>query len=295
MKRLRLVVLSICLGVVCLLLLVSSLTWADKSAKNDKIVAKAGKQVLTVEALDQRVNSLPPEYQKMIRQNPQFKQNLIDRWVQISLLSQEARARKLDRNKALAEKINELVDTVLAQEFVTKYVFDKIKVTDKEIANYYSEHKAEFEEPEMVKARHILVRVSSEAKPDDWGAAETRIREIKKRLDGGEDFAAVAQASSEDPGSKDKGGELGFFPRGQMVPEFEKAAFALRTGEVSEPVKTAFGYHIIKAEDRKEAKTKVFDEVKEEVKNRLIETKQEEAMGKLFLELKNKYGVTITP
>ncbi|MDD5153361.1 MAG: peptidylprolyl isomerase [Desulfovibrionales bacterium] len=293
MKRLRLVVLSICLGVVCLL--VSSLTWADKSAKNDKIVAKAGKQVLTAEALDQRVNSLPPEYQKMIRQNPQFKQNLIDRWVQISLLSQEARARKLDRNKALAEKINELVDTLLAQEFVTKYVFDKIKVTDKEITNYYSEHKAEFEEPEMVKARHILVRVSSEAKPDDWGAAEIRIREIKKRLDGGEDFAAVAQASSEDPGSKDKGGELGFFPRGQMVPEFEKAAFALRTGEVSEPVKTAFGYHIIKAEDRKEAKTKVFDEVKEEVKNRLIETKQEEAMGKLFLELKNKYGVTITP
>lgn len=293
MKRLSLVVLSICLVVVCLL--ASSMAWANKSAKNDKIVAKAGKQVLTTEALNQRVNSLPPEYQKMIRQNPQFKQNLIDRWVQISLLSQEARARKLDRDKAMAEKINELVNTVLAQEFVTKYVFDKIKVTDKEITNYYSEHKAEFEEPEMVKARHILVKVSSEAKPDDWGAAETRIREIKKRLDGGEDFATVAQASSEDPGSKDKGGELGFFPRGQMVPEFEKAAFALRTGEVSEPIKTAFGYHIIKAEDRKEAKTKAFDEVKEEVKNRLIETKQEEAMGRLFLELKNKYGVTINP
>ncbi|MDP3029935.1 MAG: peptidylprolyl isomerase [Deltaproteobacteria bacterium] len=293
MKRLRLVVLSICLGVVCLL--VSSLAWADKSAKNDKIVAKVGKQVLTAEALNQRVNSLPPEYQKMIRQNPQFRQSLIDRWVQLSLLSQEARARKLDRDRAIAEKINELVDTVLAQEFVTKYVFDKIEVTDKEISNYYSEHKAEFEEPEMVKARHILAKVPPEAKPDDWASAEARIREIKKRLDGGEDFAATAQASSEDPGSKDKGGELGFFPRGQMVPEFEKAAFALRTGEVSEPVKTAFGYHIIKAEDRKEAKTKVFNEVKEEVKNRLIETKQEEAMGKLFLELKNKYGVTINP
>jgi hypothetical protein len=75
------------------------MAWANKSAKNDKIVAKAGKQVLTTEALNQRVNSLPPEYQKMIRQNPQFKQNLIDRWVQISLLSQEARARKLDRDK----------------------------------------------------------------------------------------------------------------------------------------------------------------------------------------------------
>jgi peptidyl-prolyl cis-trans isomerase C len=293
MKKLRLLVLSICLGVVCLL--VSSLVWADKSVKNGQIVAKAGRQVLTAKALNQRVNSLPPEYQKIIRQNPQFRQSLIDRWVQISLLSQEARARKLDRDRAIAEKINELVDTVLAQEFVTKYVFAKIKVTDKEISNYYSEHKAKFEEPEMVKARHILVRVSSEAEPDDWGAAETRIREIKKRLDGGEDFAAVAQTSSEDPGSKDKGGELGFFPRGQMVPEFEKAAFALRTGEVSGPIKTAFGYHIIKVEDRKEAKSKAFDEVKEEVKNRLIETKQEEATGKLFLELKNKYGVTIKP
>ncbi|MEW6326118.1 MAG: peptidylprolyl isomerase [Thermodesulfobacteriota bacterium] len=293
MKRLSLVVLSVCLGVVYIL--ISSLAWADKSAKNDKIVAKVGKQVLTAEALGQRVNSLPPEYQKMIRQNPQFRQSLIDRWVQISLLSQEARARKLDRDRAIAEKINELVDTVLAQEFVTKYVFDKIKVTDKEINNYYSEHKTEFEDPEMVKARHILAKVPAEAKPDDWVAAETRIRGIKKRLDGGEDFAAVAQDSSEDPGSKDKGGDLGFFPRGQMVPEFEKAAFALKTGEVSEPIKTAFGYHIIKVEDRKEAKTKAFEEVEEEVKNRLIETKQEEAMGKLFLELKNKYGVTINP
>lgn len=292
-RLISLLVLYICLGVSCFL--ASSLTWAKEPENSDKIIAKAGQYVLTAEIFKRKVNTLSPKYQKMIRHNPQFRQSLIDRWVQISLLSQEARAHKLDGDKAVAEKIDESVNTILAQEFVSRYVLDKITVTDKQTSDYYTEHKAEFEDPEMIQARHILIKVPTEAMPDDWIAAESRIYEIKKLLDKVDDFSTVAKSFSEDPGSKYKGGELGFFSRGQMVPEFEKAAFALQTGEVSEPVKTIFGYHIIKVEERKKVKTKALQEVKEKIKNKLTEEKQEEAINKLLLELENKYGVTVNP
>ncbi len=293
MKKLSLITLYLFLGIAWLM--ASSLALAKEPANGNKIAARAGKYVLTFEALNRKIKDLPPEYQKMVSQNPQLKKTIIDRWVQVSLLSQEARAHKLDRDKTISEKINEVVNIVLAQEFIGRYILDKVNVTDKDVSAYYAEHKHEFKDPEMIKARHILVRVPVEAKPDDWIAAETRIHEIKKRLEGGEDFAAAAKASSEDPGSEYKGGDLGFFPRGQMVPEFENAAFALKIGEVSEPVKTDFGYHIIKVEDRKEEKVKAPEEVKEDIQNKLITEKQEEAITKLLLKLENKYGVTVSP
>lgn len=267
----------------------------DAGQAKNKIIAKVGTYTLTKEGLAQRIEALPPQYKQMINQKPEFKQNLIDRWVQIALLAQEARARRMDKDKSVLEKIDEVVNTLLAQEYVMRNVVGKINITDKDVSEYYASHKSEFENPEMVRARHILIKVAHDAKPEQWQEAEKKALDAKKRLDGGEDFAATAKSVSEDPGSKDKGGDLGFFPRGQMVPEFEQAAFSLSSGAISEPVKSKFGYHIIKVEEKREPKTKPIEEVSAGIKSSLAEKRQQEDIDRLISDLTKKYGVTVDP
>lgn len=131
------------------------------------------------------------------------------------------------------------------------------EITDDEIKRYYTDHIKEFEHGESMRARHILVK-------DADAAAD-----ILKKIKDGADFAETAKQYSEDTGSKENGGDLGYFEKGRMVPEFENAAFALKPGEVSGIVKTQFGYHIIKAEDIKPAYTESLDEARQKIKDRL--------------------------
>ena len=151
-------------------------------------------------------------------------------------------------------------------------------VSDAAVADFYQKNAAQFATPEVAHARHILVRVDEKASAEDQAKAKARIEAVAARLKAGEDFAAVAKEVSEDPGSAVQGGDLGWFQHGQMVPEFDKAAFALKTGEVSEPVKTQFGWHLILLEERKEAGQKPLDEVKDQIRQRLA---QDEAAGKV--------------
>ncbi|MCB9026609.1 MAG: SurA N-terminal domain-containing protein [Bdellovibrionaceae bacterium] len=139
---------------------------------------------------------------------------------------------------------------------------------DQELKDYYTTNKNKYEEQEQVKARHILVKFD-ESKPEDIENALKKINEIKKRSET-EDFAKLAEELSDDPGSKSKGGDLGYFTRGRMVPEFEDVAFTQKLNIVSEPVKSQFGYHLIKVEEKKEATSKTFEDVKKEVAKELI-------------------------
>lgn len=133
-----------------------------------------------------------------------------------------------------------------------------VKITDAEMRDYFEKHKDELGKPAEVHARHILVD------------SEEKARDIKARLDGGADFAELAQKESTDTGSAPNGGDLGLFARGRMVPEFEEAAFALEVGAVSDPVKTKFGYHVIRVEERKEAVVAEYDKVQEEVRKKIM-------------------------
>lgn len=150
-----------------------------------------------------------------------------------------------------------------------KAAMEDIKVSDEELKKYYNEYKPK------VKASHILV--------DD----EKTAKEIKAKLEKGEDFAKLAKEYSKDTGSAQNGGDLGWFGPGKMVEEFEKAAYALKVGEVSDPVKTQFGYHIIKVTDKE--KKKSFDEMKEEMeyevkKSKLDASKVQSKLDKLMKE-----------
>jgi len=145
----------------------------------------------------------------------------------------------------------------------------EIKIEEKEIEKYYQENKENYRIPEKIKVRHILIKVEGPERKE----ARKRIKEVRERLKRGEDFEGLAKEFSQCP-SKEKGGNLGFIKKGDMIPEFEKVAFGLKEGEISRPVRSRFGYHIIKLEERKESYIPPLDEVKEKIKRILKEKKE---------------------
>lgn len=152
-----------------------------------------------------------------------------------------------------------------------------LKVSEDEIKNYYENNLNEFERQEEVKARHILIKTEEKGEEK----AKEIAMQVYEKLKKGEDFAKIASQFSEDPGSKDKGGDLGYFGRGRMVPEFEEVAFSSEIGSISEPFKTNFGFHILQVTDKREGGTKPFEEVRLEINSKLLQEKAKiEALNK---------------
>ena len=141
----------------------------------------------------------------------------------------------------------------------------KPQVTDADVQAYYNAHQAQYQVKEQVKVRHILIAVPQGADAKTDAAAKTKAEGILKQIKAGGDFAALATANSDDPGSKPAGGELGFLDRGKTVPEFDKAAFTLAPGQTSDLVKTQFGYHILQVEEKKTAHLQPLAEVKPQI------------------------------
>jgi len=139
-----------------------------------------------------------------------------------------------------------------------------------EVRALYDERSETYAAPEEVHARHILVAADRDAEEAEVEAARQKAEALLERLRGGEDFAELARAESGDPGSKQKGGDLGFFPRGRMVAPFEEVAFRLEPGALSEPVRSDFGFHLIRVEERRAAVTRSFEEVREELARELL-------------------------
>jgi len=195
----------------------------------------------------------------------------------------DAAAFKAEMEKA-GETESSFHDTVKRmlqqQKWMESQLGDKGKVGDADVKKFYDENKKEFEHPELVRASHILILVPE-------GADEKTVAEKKKLAQAAlvrvtekkEDFTTVAKEVSEEPGAKQSGGDLNFFPKDRMVPEFANAAFAMKKGDVStEVVRTKFGWHIIKVTDRKEAGMMPFDEVKVQVTSYLEGSKRRDAV-----------------
>lgn len=149
---------------------------------------------------------------------------------------------------------------------------EKATISDQQIADYYNDHKDQrFTDPEQVRARHILVKVEPGASDDAKAAARKKAEDLLKRVHAGEDFAALARKHSQDPGSAEKGGDLGSFPRGRMVPAFDAAAFALEPGATSDIVETTFGFHIIRVEEHQAGGARPLEAVRDEIVQKLKE------------------------
>jgi peptidyl-prolyl cis-trans isomerase C len=176
---------------------------------------------------------------------------------------------------------------IAIQELVETQIAHKIKISDEESKIFYDTYPGLFKQPEQVKASHILIKIDKGADEAKKSEATEKIKTIQLKLKKGEDFAALAKEFSEGP-SKNNGGDLGYFQRGQMVKSFEDVAFALKTEAVSDIVETQFGYHIIKVVDKKPEKTIAYENVKEDLAQQLKQEKTQEEVKIYIQKLREK-------
>ncbi|HEY5975636.1 MAG TPA: peptidylprolyl isomerase [Geobacteraceae bacterium] len=203
----------------------------------------------------------------------------------------EAALKSADLNeKELAEITRK---DVVISSFVEREIAGKIKVSDDEIKKFYNENKDKFSQEAQVRASHILCGFDAKATDEEKKKAKEKAAGLLKEVKGGKDFAELAKANSTCPSSA-QGGDLGYFGKGQMVPPFEQAAFALKPGEVSDVVETQFGYHIIKLTDKKEAQTVKLDEVKEKIESYLKNQKVQKAVMDFVTEQRAKVKIEKT-
>lgn len=251
-----------------------ALATAPGFAQEDKVVATVnGKPVteadiaLAVSDLDEQFSRLPEEQRRAAA---------LSAIIEINLMAGEAASKGIDKDAAFQRRLDFLTKRALHAALIDNEIAGKI--TDEEIRARYDQQIAATPPVNEVNARHILVKTKEEADA------------IIKRLDAGEDFAAIAKELSTDPGSGANGGELGWFGPNQMVPEFEKAAFALEVGAYSkEPVQSQFGFHIIKVEDKRQQQPPAFEQVKEQFRSLLLREKYfalvETLQGKATVEI----------
>jgi parvulin-like peptidyl-prolyl isomerase len=229
------------------------------------VVLTVGDEKVTAKEFDSYIEGLPEQVRAQAR-GP-LKRQMADQIVRVKLLSQKAKTEGLDKDPAVKSRIAFQIENLLAGAAYSE-ILKSATVDEPSARKYYDEHKNEWEE---ASARHILIKFKGSPVPVREGkqelseeAALAKAQEIRKKLVGGEDFAGLAKAESDDVQSGANGGDLGTFKRNSMVPEFEKAAFTQPIGEVSEPIKTQFGYHLIRVDKREapafESQRTVIDE-----------------------------------
>jgi peptidyl-prolyl cis-trans isomerase C len=179
-------------------------------------------------------------------------------------------------NLTEAEVRSQIQRGLAIRELIDQNIANKVVITDEASNAYYTANPQLFREPEQVKASHILIKVEPTADDAAKTAARKKITDIQQKLKGGGDFAELAKENSEGP-SAARGGDLGYFKRGQMVKPFEDAAFSMKTSEVSGLVETRFGYHLIKVYDKKPEQTLAYEEVKDKIAQRLKQEQIEKA------------------
>jgi peptidyl-prolyl cis-trans isomerase C len=210
--------------------------------------------------------------------------------------SDEALARQLKLMDTTREEVlSKWSDSATAEAVLKREL--KVTVTDDDAKKFYEDNPARFEQPEMVRASHILLvttdpKTGTELTDEQRAAKRKQMEGLLKRARAGEDFAKLAKEYSEDPGSKDKGGEYKF-PRGQMMPEFETAAFSLKTNEVSEIVTTRYGFHIIKLLEKIPAQKLEFAKVASDIKEGLTQQALQKQFPDYIAKLKKDAGVEI--
>jgi len=252
---------------------------ARESSPGDKALVTVADKPITIKDFKDKFSRLPKHYQAVAEKN---KKNLLDDMIVESLFLEDAVRKGLDKDKEIKDILVEARKKIIIAKFVKTEVDDKVKVSEDEMKAFYEEHKDEFKAPEMWRASHILVASEGEAK------------DVVAELSEGKNFEDIARAKSIDATSS-RGGDVGYFRKGQVVPEFENTCLNLSVGGQSAIVHTQFGYHIIKLTDKKNEAFEPYEGVKPKIENALKLKKRNELFDKLVVSLKEKYRVRVEP
>ena len=290
----------------------------DQKAENPIVAIVNGKEI-SREALDReltlvthRLNSQGQQVDK--EQLDKIRTNVLDNMIDRDLLYQDALkngikvdeqavSAQLDKMKknfpgdAEYQKALEMMNTseadlkanitqsMVIQQLIESKITPKIQITDAQAKEFYDTHPELFKTPEQVKASHILIKADASASEEDKAKARKKIEDVQAKLKKGEKFDDLAKQYSEGP-SNTKGGDLGYFARGQMVKPFEDVAFSMKKGDVSDIVVTQFGYHLIQMNDKKPESTTPYDEVKAKIEEHLKKEKMIESVNAYIEKLK---------
>lgn len=240
-----------------------------------EVLATVAGREITQEEFDAFLASVPKEQQAYIH-NPKFREHCLDQLTSLHMFAQMGEDLKLDETEDFKKAYENAKRDILAQMAMRETLKD-VTVTEEELKAFYEQNKGQFMRGETVQAKHILTD------------AEEKCNDILDAIVNGEKtFEDAAKEFSTCP-SKERDGDLGEFGKGQMVKEFEDAAFAAEIGHVVGPVKTQFGYHLIKVEKKNEASVVEFEQIKENLRTNLLQQKQSIAYNQKVEEMKKKY------
>lgn len=271
-----------------IIIIITVMTPHGLLAQDKEVLAKIGNKTITVSDLNKLIGFYEPEQQKAIEKNPQIKENLLWQMIRSTVVANIAKKKNFDKKPDIKSQQELMNNNFLAAAYLQKEIVDKITINDDKARSYYKDHIEVFKTPEMIRARHILIKAETSATDEEKKKAKAKAEEVLTKIKKGDDFSKLASEISEDPGTKDKGGDLDFFPKGSMVPAFEEVAFSLKPGEVSGIIETEYGYHLIKMEEKKDAHLEPYENIKDKVKDQALQEMRKAAVTE-FVEkaLKN--------
>lgn len=269
--------------IVILLCVVIWSIFACACAKKDggKILATIDNEVITLEEFNRELDKIPTNM-KMLVASESGKKNYLERFIVKKLLLKEAGKEKIEKQKDFEERLSDLREQLIIESLLKKKIAVESAQTNEDLKQYYEKNKERFKREREINTRHILLKTEEEAK------------QVLTRLANGENFVELARQYSIDPNAKSTGGEIGFHPKGSLLPEYEAEAFKLnKIGQVSGIVKTQFGYHIIRLEGVRPPSYVPFDEVKDFIRQQISQEKQKEILEKYIEDLKKSAKITI--
>ncbi|HIJ90008.1 MAG: peptidylprolyl isomerase [Desulfobulbaceae bacterium] len=300
--------------------------WSKPEKKAEEVAALVNGQPIIAAAVQGEINGILGRFQAQGRKPSEaematLRESVLEKMIKLELLSQESKKAGITvsntdidnelkgykkgfaDDKAFAKALGEAGITeaelrkqigknLVIQKFIDTKFKGKAQVTEQDAKDFYNNNQDKFAQPEMAHAHHILIAAKETDPKADKDRKRAKLVQIKKQLKDGSDFGELAKQFSDCP-SKERGGDLGFFPRGQMVKPFEQAVFKMMPGDTSDVVETEFGYHLIKLDEKKPAKTVSFDEAKAKITAYLTQEKVTGNIEAFIAQAKDKATIKI--
>ncbi len=265
----RLIIIILCAAFI--------LSGCGSGSNGKDVVARVGDTKITRADLDDRVSRLPERYQEIARTR---KEEFLQEVINDSLLYQEALRTGTQKDPEVVKIVNEARKKIIIAKYLKDNVDGAVVINEEDIEDYYEQNKDKYKTAEIMRVSHILLPTREEAEV------------ILEQLNSGADFEAVARTKSVDPTAQ-KGGDVGYFPKGQLMPEFERACAALDVGEISGVVKTKLGYHIIKMTDRRQPQPRPLEQVSDNIQSSLRTEQKQKMFNELLRKLRKDTEIEI--